>query len=634
VAKRRPQRTQDRIRASEGSPRREWSPRSRWLALAGILTAGALAYANSLQGVFLFDDVGQISSDALADPASAWRCLSSPRGVAQCSLRFSYLIGQLNPTGYHAFNLAVHLAACAALFGVLRRALHLPALARLAPLTDPTAADAIAALTTLLWAVHPLGTQAVTYVIQRAESMMALFYLVAVYGALRVFDQSAASRRKWAWTLVSVTAGLLGMCTKQVMITAPVTILLLDGVLCAGSFAAALRARPYLYAGHLACAGWLFHVLGDGRQIIATGGGAGLTTAGITPLAYFLNQGGVILDYLRLALVPYPLCLDYYRRPASGLSAIGPTVLVYGTAAIAVLLLLSSRFNRSREARPRWLLVALFFLILAPTSSFMPIADLEVEHRMYLPLALVLLGLVLTGARAPARLRRPLAFVALVVAASLGTLTHLRNRDYASAERMWTRVVELRPSNPRAGYALGTIIARRGDHRSALEQFKRALALRPDDPEAIANLGMAYIQLGDLPNARATLESALARHVASDAIYLGLGSVHLAYGDFPGARREIEQALAINPNNASAHANLATLLANEGQLALAEEHFERARRLSPELFAAHNGLGLVYLATGRFAEAAQALRHAAELDPGNELVQKNLARAEAQLRAH
>jgi Flp pilus assembly protein TadD len=591
------------------------------MVLAGVLLAGALAYANSLGGAFVFDDIAQISADALSgDAQPLLECLKNPRGVAACSLRLSYAIGQLRPAGYHLFNIAVHLLAALALFGVVRRGLRLPGPQPQIDEKWRARADLVATLTALLWVVHPLGTQAVTYVIQRAESMMALFYLLTLYGGLRDLERPSPG-----WKILSIGACLLGMCTKQVMITAPLTLLLIDRTLVSRSFVRALRARPLLYGGLLMCAGWLFVMLQFGQTIVATGGGAGLTTAGVTPREYFFSQGRSILDYLRLSLVPYPQCIDYYRRVASGAWAIVSTTIVFGVCAVGVGVMWVRR-------SPAWLLVALFFLILSPTSSFMPIADLEVEHRMYLPLALVLLGLVLLALRAlQDRPVAPVVVGSLVAATALGVLTHLRNRDYSSAEHMWARVVRVAPTNPRAYYTLGTLLAKSGEPRRAIAWFEHALALRPDDADALSNLGMAYLQMGDVERALATFEGGLRRGVASDGLHLGMASVRVQLGDRAAARAELEQALAINPYNANAHANLGTLQAAEGQLGAAEEHLHRAAHLRPSLFAAHNGLGMVYLAEGRPREALTALQRAEALEPDNPLVRDNLARARAAL---
>src|SRR5206468_192920 len=135
-----------------------------------------------------------------------------------CSLALDYALGGLEPPRYHATNLAIHLSCGLVLFALLRRILRLHTLDDWRDLGDP-----VAAITAVLWVLHPLGTQAVTYIVQRAESLVALFYLLTLYAALRGIQEE-----RTIWKVLAVVACLLGMCTKPVMVTAPLVVLLLD----------------------------------------------------------------------------------------------------------------------------------------------------------------------------------------------------------------------------------------------------------------------------------------------------------------------------------------------------------------------------------------------------------------------
>jgi protein O-mannosyl-transferase len=162
------------------------------------------------------------------------------RPVVNLSLALNYALGGSNVWGYHALNLAIHIIlAGLTLFGVVRRTLLRPALRER---FSPSAAR-LALVVAVLWTAHPLQTEAVTYVSQRCESLMGLFYLLTLY----CFVRGADSQRCGWWFTLSVVACLLGMATKEVMVTAPLLVLLYDRTFVTGSFRKAWTRHRRLY---------------------------------------------------------------------------------------------------------------------------------------------------------------------------------------------------------------------------------------------------------------------------------------------------------------------------------------------------------------------------------------------------
>ena len=312
------------------------------LAVAAILLAGLAAYSNSFRCPFIFDDKIFVNQPAAQHLWPIRPLLKAPRPVAQFTLALSHSLGG-DVWGYHAFNLTVHLLAALTLFGVVRRTLTLPALSGAeGPLFAPRFARASTALAfciALLWALHPLQTESVTYIIQRMESLMGLFYLLTLYCFIRAvshqdtdpvvcgrkaallqgntpgtatdspFPGVLASWWRKKWYAAAVLACALGMGSKEVMVTAPLVVLLYDRTFIAGSFREALRRRWGFYLA--LAASWLI----VSRQIMeafAPGAkSAGFGFAGVTLLQYARSEPGVILHYLALAFWPSGLCLDY-----------------------------------------------------------------------------------------------------------------------------------------------------------------------------------------------------------------------------------------------------------------------------------------------------------------------------------
>ncbi|HEY5228526.1 MAG TPA: hypothetical protein VIJ19_08290, partial [Opitutaceae bacterium] len=212
------------------------------LAAAVIGVAALAAYLRSFTVPMLYDDVPTIVDNptlrhwasALAAPNAT---TAGGRPILNLSLALNYRIGGVSVWGYHALNLAVHVAAGLALLGIVRRTL--------APRVGEAALP-IAFAASLLWVVHPLQTESVTYIVQRAESLMGLFYLLTLYGFIRAAEPDTRSRA--LWTSVCVGSCALGMGTKEVMVTAPLIVLLYDRTFVSWTFGEALRSRRKLYA--------------------------------------------------------------------------------------------------------------------------------------------------------------------------------------------------------------------------------------------------------------------------------------------------------------------------------------------------------------------------------------------------
>ena len=576
-----------------------------------IIAAGIGAYHNSFQGPFIFDDTSIAGNPAIRHLWPVWPILAVPhtsgmtvegRPVVSLSFAINYAINGLRVWGYHAVNLAVHLLAALALYGIARRTLARPGLRERFGASGEWIALAVA----LLWTVHPLQTEAVTYISQRCELLMGLFYLLTLYGFIRGTDSPRSSR----WFALSVAACFLGVMSKEVMVTAPVMVLLYDRTFVSGSFRQAWGRHWRLYLG-LACSwlllGWLMVGLRDWSI------GYGL---GIPWWSYALTECRAVAQYLRLALWPHPLILDYGEyAPTDSLAAVAPSVLILAALAIAVLYAL--------KRRPAiGFLGAWFFVILAPTSSVVPIAGSPMgEHRMYLPLAAVIGMVVVGGVALGKRVLRPQQGVALgcvagaTAVAVFTFLTIQRNRDYSSAVAIWQDTVEKCPGNPRAHCSLGVVLEEAGRVRQAIGQYEQALRINPRYADAHYNLGHALAQLGRMQEAVAQYEQALRINPRYAEAHNNLGIALVQLGRLPEAIRHYEQALRIKPDFAGAHVNLGVALVQAGRAQEAIQQYELGLRINPENAEAHNNLGIVLVQVGRLPGAIEHWQRALRINP-------------------
>jgi Tfp pilus assembly protein PilF len=603
------------------------------LAAAALLVlATVAAYHNSLGGPFILDDEKSITANpsichlgsvgSVLSPPSGGGITVSGRPVLNLSLAVNYALSQTNVRGYHMVNMAIHALAVLVLFGVVRRTLLLGDMSERFGQASPYLALAVA----MLWAVHPLQTESVTYVVQRAESLMGLFYLLTLYCVIRSSDSHAA-----AWSVAAVAACAMGMATKEVMVTAPLIVLLYDRTFLAGSFGQALRKRWGLYAGLAAC--WALQaylVASVGNR----GGTAGFGAEDVPNWrSYGLTQFGAVLHYLRLTFWPDALCLDYDRWVATTPWEILPgAILVSALAAATIRGLCRGR---------KWgFLGAWFLVILAPTSSILPIRDTLFEHRMYLPLAAVVSAAVLGvfllwrkllpkiggfgGGSAAGQWTAPWLALA-IIAGALGFRTVLRNMDYRSCVALWQNAVDHYPSNSRAHGSLGFALNAHGDYDPAIGQFRQAIRFNPKFVEAYYNLGFVLSDRGELEEAIQALQYAIRLKPNHPEAYNNLGVVLYSHGKVDPAIEQFRQAIRLNPQADDAHNNLGVALQSQGKLEDAIKEFRQAIHFNAQNADAHTNLGVVLESQGQLEDAIEQFRQAIYANPQFLKGYKNLA---------
>ena len=638
-----------------GTSTRQLIPVGRpdWLRWVGgaVLAVGAIAvYGRTFSVPLLFDDKTAIADNLTirhwstafwAPPGTS----ASGRPILSLSLAVNYAISGTAVWSYHALNLLIHVLAGVTLFGIVRRTLEL--VGRVIPnpplsVSDPSDrrvkdnapylanATLLAVFAALFWTLHPLQTEAVTYIVQRAESLMGLFYLLTLYCFIRGIcaeraDASGprAGRVSGVWFVCAVVTCLLGMGTKEVMVSAPLIVLLYDRTFLAGSFREAWRRRWGLHAALVAT--WL-PLIG---LVASTGwnrsGDSGFDV-GITPWAYWLTQFEAVARYLWLSVWPHPLVFEYGTFWVPHYGEVAPYALVVVLLAAATLVAL--------WRWPAWGFAgAWFFVILAPTSVMPGAVQMIVEHRMYLSLAAVM-TLAALGIHAAIRRRSWVVLVALAL--GLGLLAARRNADYRSELTLWSDTVVKRPNNERAHNSLGLTWSQMpGRLNDAIAQYQEALRLRPDYAGAHNNLGLAWTQMpGRLQDAIAQMEEALRLQPDYADAHDNLGN---ALSQIPGrlqdAIAQYEEALRLRPDSAEAHNNLGLAWSKmPGRLNDANAQYEEALRLRPDFAEAHNNLGVAWAKMpGRLNDAAAQYEEALRLQPDFAEAHNNLGLALAKM---
>ncbi|GJQ27571.1 MAG: hypothetical protein HBSAPP02_26030 [Phycisphaerae bacterium] len=636
-----------------------------WQAGLLIALAGAGVYANSLNGPFVFDDQYSITENVyirslwpLREAVSApYQSTVSGRPVVAYTLAINYALGGLDVRGYHLFNVLIHLASGLLLFGVVRRTL----LAERFRERFERSATALAVVTALLWVVHPLQTESVTYVIQRVECMVSLFYLATLYCVVR----AAASPRPLPWSAGAVICSALGMGCKEVMVTAPFVIFWYDVVLLSGGIRQTLARRGLTHLGIAATWLILFALIAGGPRSNTVGFGL----QGLSPVDYARTQFGVLLKYLQLSIFPLHLCIDYAWPIARTWTDWVPQMC-------AVAMLLAGTIALLRRHPPIGLIAASFFIILSPTSSFVPIVDPAFEHRMYLALA-PLCALAVLGTHealskwaatrsAAARLAPSFAIGLVGIALlALGGRTIARNRDYATAERLWRSTLEIEPANPRAHLALGAVLLRQERHdeaialyRGALEKDPRfvaghygmaqvlnalkrydealthaeqAVKLDPKYPEANTVKGVLLTKLGRLDEAAAAFRRALELDNSHSEAHFYLACIYDEQRNIDAAIHHYRETLRIRPEHADALRQLADLLVKVNEPAEAIPLYRRNLFYAGESLRVLNGLANALSFTDRIEASIPYYERALALAPDEASVHFNYANTLARL---
>jgi tetratricopeptide (TPR) repeat protein len=546
-----------------------------------ICMVGVCAYLNSLQGVFVLDDRSRIIDNPvireLGRPAAVWL---SPQRLVILSLQLNYALTQFRPAGYHLFNVVVHILSALALFGIICRTL-------LRSYVEPRAQQAapwLALAAALLWMVHPLQTQAVTYVSQRGELLAGLFLFATLYAVIRGAEME---ERRSLWYAAAIVACILGVGTiDRLMALAPILVFLYDRAYLSPRGSNPLKERPALYAG-LALS-WVVlaipYIVGAASVQLGTA-----LAPAMNPLHYALTQPAVILHYLQLAFWPSSLCLDYFDWPVVG--SLGEAL----PAMIGVVVL----FAAAVLAYVRWPKVgfpALWFsLTLAPTFLVPSDGLVANESRMYVPLAGLVVLVAIAGFEVALRLARawPWAEMAagalvILIIAVFGFLTFRRNAEFRTELAIWQDTVAKRPGNPRAHLYLGAAYHRDKKTDQAIAEYQKALEApeRPDNRVvrglAVENLARALLSEKRSDEALRAIVDTPIEGMDKAPSLSNFGTVAWTGDDPAGAARLLSEAVHLDPKVPAYHFELAAALADSGRQEEARAEAKEGLRLDPE----------------------------------------------------
>lgn len=625
-----------------------------WLPILLIVFGVLIVYSNTWRSPFVFDDIHSIVEEEARRTLyfTVGRMFGS-RSLTTFTFDLNYYFNGLNVGGYHAVNIGIHIISS---IGVFWLAYWLSVKAYKTKIIELGQVKIsnhlfLAEMAGLFFALHPIQTQSVTYIVQRLASMAAMFYVLALWAYVK-FRLSLDARSQKIWAGLSLAATIAAMHSKETAITLPIIILLIEIMFFTSRVKRTKRWRLKLDWRSLArriplLTPWLITILiipayslevrelfwrveGDSNLIagetfldkVNLGRIANVSaeTKQISRRTYLLTQINVVRTYVRLVAWPkgqnidhdYPLTLRMADK-----ATIASVLLHIGMVLMALVLWKKGR-------RIAALGIIFFYVALLPESSFIPITDVMFEHRLYLPMvgvALVIgdLGQLCletwSGIRRRVWAEVAVIGISVVLICILAGVTYVRNRTWKDEISIWTDSTQKSPNKARPHNNLAKGYLDRQMFDRAEELYKRELEIDPNSVSGHNNLGSIYGVKGKYEEAIKEIQQALDKNPDHDAAYNNLGNVLMLQGKLVEAEEAYEKSIALNTKDAGVYRNLGDVLAKQGKFQDAVGVYQQAVNMVPDQPLWHSKLGAALGALRRTKEAKSELEIAIKLNP-------------------
>ncbi len=612
-----------------------------------LIVVCLLAYANTFRVPFQYDDVDRMLKRPFVrdvrlffDPAGRERYATEhdfrrrPVGYLTFALNY-YGMQNEKPTGYHAINLAIHTLNAFLVYALVVFTFRTP---NMQGSSLRNRAPTIAFFSALLFAGHPVQTEAVTYIVQRLTSLATLFYLLSFVLYIKWRLEGREKPTVWFFYGASLLSAVLAMKTKEISFTLPVIVTLYEVMFFKGRVGSRVLGIIPLLMTMLIIPVSVLGTKGEPLgEVLSDAGGMFRAHSALSRWEYLATEMPVIVTYIRLLFWPvgqsldhdYPLYHSFFDPTVflsflvlSAIAGVGIYNLYLSRAVLQ-----DSKHSSSPTTRHSLRLVAFgifwFFITLSVESSIIPIADVISEHRLYLPSVGFILActsaLFFGAENLTARWEgAEKSLVALLAASSilLAGLAFARNMVWQTEASLWEDVIKKSPMKARGYNGLGLAYYNMRQYDMAIQQFERAVALYPSYGVAFNNLGNAFYQNGLYERAIEVQTRAIAIEPDNPVFYFGRGVSLAARGDYDSAIRDYTRAISIDPGYADAHNNLGFVYHLKRAFPLAVEQYSKAIALDSRNALFFVNRGLAYAGNGELDKAIEDYTQAIALNPG------------------
>jgi tetratricopeptide (TPR) repeat protein len=577
-----------------------------------IVLALLAAYSNSMETSFHHDDVHTIVRNPFIKDlawipqfflqpqtgSGVYSETSSYRPLLMATFALNYHWGGLSVFGYHLFNFGLHALCALFVYFITLRMFRFAS-----PPEDPPSlrSHLVALLAALVFGLHPVQTESVTYITGRSSLLISLFYLGSFYAYLQY-----SSNRRIPYLAASLLSYACALLVKETAVTLLAVLLLFH----------LLFPRPISWRTRFSLL--LPHFLLSIAYLAVRLHFFGSLQYGAPPVRpsyeHWITQFPVWVHYLGTLFAPLNLNFDYDFPVFHSLWDKEVMLSLFLLLGVGLVLGLLSRSNRLIGFWALW-----FAINLAPTNSFIVLEDLASDRWLYLPsvgFAVVLAYAAGWMYQAWVAGRSRAAKILFFFLCSLlvewyGVSTLLRNFTFTNDRTLWEDVVAKSPQKARAHNGLGVAFSLEGRLPEAEASLRRAINLAPAGGQAYINLGYVYMRQGRMEEALATYEKAIPLNPRLQSeIYNNLGLIYAEMGRMEDGEKALRKSIEIRPHHAAPYHNLGSLFERQGNIDLAIEYYETAAKLAPDHHLTHEALGILYEKKGWNEKSREALdRH-------------------------
>ena len=607
------------------------------LVLAVFIVLGVAVYSNTFQAPFEFDSIARVQNNPSIRiteltfesiyNASFGKRTARNRPLGNLSFALNYYFHAYKMPGYHVVNITIHILAGIILFFFIRLTFNTPALS-----DKYKQSFYISFFATLIWLVHPLHTQSVTYIVQRLNSMAAMFYVLSlllyVKGRLLMasqvsieVDNTLPKKHKstesniniapYLYFSGAIVAWILSLGCKQITVTLPFFILLYEWLFFKkGDSAWIKRSWKYVCAILIVLGVVVFIYLGANPLERLTSFNDYAKNE-FTYTQRTLTQPRVVIHYLSLLAYPNPnrLNLDYDFLLSNSLidpvTTLLSLLLIFGLIGLAIYLL-------KRDPLISFCILW-YFGNLVIESSFLPLAVIF-EHRTYLPsMPIFLIPVVLLYRYV--KLKWLNISIVCSAVALFSVWTFQRNAVWADKVTLWQDTADKSPYKVRPVANLGEALVDQERYDEAIDYLRNVMQIMPDSSEIHNNLGSALSMIDDYEGARQHYETALQLKPNSKQANNNMGVLMNEIGRPDEALRYFQAAIEIDPQFDLSHAGMGESLSEMGKSEEAIQYYRTAIRLNPGFVGAYNNLAIELSRQGKTAEAIEIFEKALEIKP-------------------
>lgn len=570
-----------------------------------IVLSAITVYSNSFDCAFQFDDSINITqSEFIRDldnfkDVSFWTNVNL-RPLAMYSFALNYHQDKLNLSGFHVFNLIVHILTTFIVFLFIKKILTLYLLKS----KSQTDIALMSFFVAMIFSIHPIQTQSVTYIVQRMTSMSGLFYILSVY--LYTVARQRHTHNRFSIEvlfvyLFSFFSFILSMMSKQIAVTIPLALILIELFFIRDKQGKVFKKYIYIFSAILIVA----------FLVVALTGNLPRETNKISRFEYQITQFRVMVKYIQLLLLPINQNLDHDIKPSTTIWSIPEFTSFLFICFLILLIIIFYKKSKIVSFGIAW-----FFITQALESTIFPISDMMYEHRLYLAsMGYSLILVYVTSHIIKNRKYKIMLFILIITAYGYATIK--RNLVWKTKYTLWTDTVKKSPQKARPNYNMGNQLYDSGNYELAVKYYMKALEVEPDNVQVYTSLGSAWNYLGDQDKAIAMYKKAIMLEPNYSPALQNLGILYYSNNELDEAKLYYERYTNLNSGNADIYNLLGIIYGRQKEYHKAENYFYEALKIAPSFTNPMQNLSLMYLQQNRLDQAQEMYEKILKVEPQN-----------------